>query len=201
MNLPEEYSANNTVEIENGSINSAINLQQTHNSISEINNLDKIRDILFGNQMRELEKRFTRLEERMVKEFSHVRDEAKQRLDAVEIYVTKEIEALGELLKNEQIERESELKVITEEYKFINTSLEKKLVHFAEQTINNQRNLREQILNQSKNLQDEIRQKYEEINSLIEKETQEIRHDKTDRANLASLFTELAFRLNKENNS
>ncbi|MBD2252134.1 hypothetical protein [Nostoc parmelioides] len=197
MNLTEASTDNNAKSLENGGINSTINKQQSRTGVSESNNLDKIREILIGNQMQELDKRFTGLEERIVKELSHVRDETKERLDALEVYIKAEVEVLSESIKNEQLERESHLKAITEEYKFLHTSLEKKLLQFAEQTISNQRNLREQILIQSKNLQDEIRQKYEEINSLIEKETQQLIHDKADRTHLADLFTEIAFRLNK----
>jgi DNA repair exonuclease SbcCD ATPase subunit len=172
--------------------------QLSHTNINEINNLDKVRDILFGSQTREVEKRFTRLEERLSKEFSNIRDETKKRLDSLEIYIKKEIESLAERLKNEQIERNNLVKELAEESKNVATSLEKKLAQFDEQSTHSQRELREQILNQSQSLHDDIRQKYEEIITLLERETQELQRDKTDRSHLASLFTELAIRLNAD---
>ena len=58
--------------------------------------------------------------------------------------------------------------------------------------------LREQLLEQSKKLSDEIRQKHEDLLAALERESQELRFDKTDRAALAAMFTELAMRLNNE---
>ncbi|MFN6568165.1 hypothetical protein [Dendronalium sp. ChiSLP03b] len=202
MNLPEEYINNNLGQLREGGSNQEINKQLfSSNSISESNNLDKVREILFGNQVREVEKRFARLEERLVKEFNDVRDETRKRLDALEIYLKKEVDFLTERLKNEQAERDTAVQTLSEEHRSIAISLEKKFAQFDEQTINSQRDLREQILNQSKSLQDDIRQKYEEILALLQREAQELHRDKTDSSKLAALFTDLAIRLNTQNKS
>jgi hypothetical protein len=65
-------------------------------------NLDKIREILFGTQMREYEKQITRLEERLVKECSSLRDDTRKRLDSLETYIKQEVESLTELAKKQQ---------------------------------------------------------------------------------------------------
>lgn len=195
MNPPEEYTNNNFGEPESGGLN------YSNKNLGEINSLDKVRDILFGSQIREVEKKFTRLEERLVKEIANVRDENRKRLDSIEIYIKKEVESLTERLKNEQSERDSAVKALAEEHKNITIYLEKKVTQFEEQTTNSQRELREQILNQSHSLQDDIRQKYAEILTLLEQEAQELRRNKTDRSSLASLFTELAIRLNSDTKS
>ncbi|MBD2511038.1 hypothetical protein H6G91_27930 [Nostoc muscorum FACHB-395] len=202
MNSPEEYINNNSSNIEKQNSNANINeLQFSNNSMSEGRNLDKVREILFGNQIRDTERRFTRLEERLIKELGNVRDETRKRLDALEIYIKQEVDSLTQRLKNEQTERDSQVKAVAEESKSIIISLEKKITQFDEQSTNSQRELREQILNQSKSLQDEIQQKSQEIVALIEREAQELRREKTDRSNLAAMFTELAIRLNAENKS
>ena len=46
--------------------------------------LDKVRDILFGVQVREIERRFARLEERLVKETNDLKDGVTRRVDALE---------------------------------------------------------------------------------------------------------------------
>lgn len=202
MNSPEEYINNNSREAGQGASNSEISKSQfSSTNITDLNSLDKVRDILFGNQIRDVDKRFARLEERLVKEFANVRDETRKRLDSLEIYIKKEVESLTERLKNEQIERDDGVKLLAQEQKNITLSLEKKLGQFDEQTANSQRELREQILNQSNSLQDEIQKKYEEILKLLERESQELRRDKTDRSHLGSLLTELAIRLNSDNKS
>jgi len=202
MNPPEEYNNHNAVEPGLGGSNPENNkLQFSTNGIGETNSLDKVRDILFGNQIREVDKRFARLEERLIAELANVRDETRKRLDALESYVRQEVDSLTERLKKEQAERDMAVRSLSEEQKNINLSLENKIAQFDEQTTNRQRELREQILNQSKNLQDDLQQKYEEILALLKRETQELQKDKTDRSKLAALFSELAIRLNADNKS
>jgi hypothetical protein len=199
MNPPEEYINSNSRETgQGGSMQESNKSQSNGTSLSELNSLDKVRDILFGNQVREVEKRFARLEERLVKELNNVRDETKKRLDYLELYIKKEVDSLTERLKNEQLDRDSGVKALAEEQKNLTLNLEKKFAQLDEQTTNSQRELREQILNQSNSLQDDIRQKYQEILTLLERESQELRRDKTDRSQIASLFTELAVRLNSD---
>ncbi|BAY27210.1 hypothetical protein NIES2100_70320 [Calothrix sp. NIES-2100] len=200
MNPPEEYINNNNLrELGQGGSAQEINKSQLNGTnLSELNSLDKVRDILFGNQVREVDKRFARLEERLVKELTNLRDETKKRLDYLETYIKKEVDSLTERLKNEQLERDTAVKILAEDHKNLTNSLEKKIAQFDEQTTNSQRELREHLLNQSNSLQDDIRQKYEEILTLLERESQELRREKTDRSQLASLFSELAIRLNAD---
>jgi DNA repair exonuclease SbcCD ATPase subunit len=201
MSLPEEHVNNvyNTVEpAPAGSIQDVSKFQFGNQDIRENNSLDKVRDILFGNQMRDVEKRFTRLEERLVKDSTNLRDETRKRLDSLEIYIKKEVDSLTEQLKKEEAERDELVKELAEEHRNITKSLDKKLTQFDQQTTQSQRELREHILNQSKGLQDDIRQKYEEILALLQRETRELHHEKTDRSTLSALFNELAIRLKSE---
>ncbi|MDZ8023466.1 MAG: hypothetical protein RMX65_005360 [Nostoc sp. DedQUE01] len=201
MNPPEEYINHNSFKVEQEGSNSAINDMQFSNGISESRNLEKVREILVGNQIRDMEKRFTRLEERLIQEFGNVRDENKKRLDALENYVRQEVDSLTQRLKTEQKERDSQVRAVAEENKNITIALENRLSQFDEHSTNSQRELHEQILNQSKSLQDDIQKKSQEILALLEREVQELRREKTDRSNLAAMFTELAVRLNAENKS
>jgi DNA anti-recombination protein RmuC len=193
MNTPEERITYIAVEpAKAGQVPSINNSQLANNDLGGSGNLDKVRDLLFGNQVRDFEKRFSRLEERLVKESSTLRDDLKKRLDSLETYVMQEVESLNENIKAEQIERDEAVKEIEQNYKDITKSLEKKITQLDEQSNQKQRELRQQILDQSKGLDDEMRQKYEAILSVIERETQEIRNDKTNRSTLAALFTQMA---------
>jgi hypothetical protein len=197
MNPHEEYIAQNNSESTQKFSIPDIN-KSPFNHLSDINSLDKVRDILVGNQMRDVERKFARLEERLLKECTNLRDETKKRLDSLESYFKTEVESLAKQVNNEQAERGQALKTLAEQHQNMTVSLENKLAQFDEKTTNNQREMREQILNQSKNLHDDIRQKYEEILAALERDTQELRQDKTDRSALAQLFTELAIRLNQQ---
>ncbi|HEX8137744.1 MAG TPA: hypothetical protein VF544_09150 [Pyrinomonadaceae bacterium] len=166
--------------------------------LSGAGNIDKIRDILFGVQMRDYEKRFSRLEERLIKEANDLREDTRKRFDALEQYVRQELESLNLLVTAEQNTRGEACEALSQSIKETARSFEKKTAQMDEQSTRSQSALRQQLLEQSKSLNDEIRRKYEELTALLEREAQELRTDKTDRSALAALFTEVALRLNND---
>lgn len=200
MNSSEEY--NNKISLEAAQIVSTREINKpvgySNSEIHENNSLSKVRDILVGSQMRELDKKFSRLEERLVKECTDLRDETRKRLNSLENYIREEADTLSERVKNEQVKRDEAVKAITEEQRKFAESLEKKMDEIDEEANKTQRELRQQIFSQSQSLHDDIRQKYEEIVGLLERETYELRNEKTDRSQLAALFSELALRLNSQ---
>jgi hypothetical protein len=161
-------------------------------------NVDKIRDILFGSNMRDYEKRFARLEERMTKSSDALRDDLKKRFDALESYVREEVESLGQRLKNEKSERTEALKELMRESRDSSKALEKKLSQLEDTLETAQGDLRARILEQSKALANQIQKSKEELEKALETEAETLRNEKTDRAALADLFTEVALRLKGE---
>jgi len=162
------------------------------------NNVDKIRDILFGSQMRDYDTRFARLEETLLKESSDLRETTRKRLDALEAYIKKELESLSARLKSEREERSTSVKQMSKDLKDLGEDLSQKICGLQDQSSEAQAELRKEILEQSKNLAGEIHSKELEITSLLERRFQELRNDKIDRSTLASLLTEVALRLNNE---
>ena len=73
-------------------------------------NVDKIRDILFGSQMRDYEKRFARLEENVSKAVETLREDTMKRLETLSSFAQQEVESLSQRLKTEKSERSEGLK-------------------------------------------------------------------------------------------
>ncbi|MBN1356279.1 hypothetical protein JXA40_08465 [bacterium] len=161
-------------------------------------NIDKIRDILFGAQMQDYEKRFNRLESRLVKELADLREDTRKRFDALEEFANKEIDNLASRLKSEQTERMDSEKDIIKDHKEDHKSIEKKIAVLDEESNKERRDLRQQILDLNKSLSNEIESKTEEMTRLLEQIAGELRLDKVDRSALSNLFTELALRLHNE---
>jgi hypothetical protein len=161
-------------------------------------NIDKIRDIIFGNQMRDYEKRFLRLEERVMKESGDLRSEVKRRLEQLENHSRSELQALTDRLSNEQDERVVAHQELTREVRELGKSNDKKLAQLDDQGIKSARDLRLQLLEQTKQLSDDIRHNFDALANTIELEATALRSDKTDRAALAGLFAEMALRLSNE---
>ncbi len=164
----------------------------------DLGNLEKIRSILFGAQAQEYEKRFVRLEERLLKESSELREEFRRRHDALELYMKQELESLNARLNVEHDERSDALRKVSRDLTELTETFEHKLARLTEHHATSHRELRQLVLEQSKHLADDLQQKYAELSALLERQMHEVRHDKTDRSALAGLFTEMAMRLNHE---
>lgn len=163
-------------------------------------NLDKVRDILFGGQAREFDRRFSRLEERFSKEISDLKDESRRRFEALEQFVNKEIESLMDRIKTEQSDRSDSVKELAGELKETAKAIEKRISQLDDQTNKAHRDIRQQIHDLSKTMSDEIRQKTDELADALDREAERLQNDKTDRSALAALLTEVAMRLNNEFN-
>ena len=199
MNTPEENLSYIDLEpVKEDSIQAMNRYQMSSSDLAGGGNLDKVRDILFGTQMRDYEKRFNRMEERFMKQCTNLRDDTRKRLDSLETYIRQEIESLGEIVKKQQSTQDEALKDIAQEVKNQTISLEQKVSHLDEQSNKTAKDLRQQILEQSKNLDDEIQQKFSEMLAVIERETKELRIDKANRSTLSALFAEIAMRLRSE---
>lgn len=108
INTPTEDITYITVEPVKEDFAQGMNMNRPQLSGSDFGasgNLDKVRDILFGSQMQEYEKRFNRLEERLSSECAILRDDTKKCLDSIETYIKQEIESLAETVKNNKLHK------------------------------------------------------------------------------------------------
>ena len=160
--------------------------------------LDKVRDILFGGQMRDVERRFARLEERILKETTDLKDDVKRRLDALELYAKNENESLAAQLKTEHEDRVETNSRLSRDAADTARAIERRITTLDEQVSKSQRELRAQMLEQHQRLTDDIRHKMEDVLATLARETGELRTDKADRTAIASLLTEMALRLTNQ---
>ena len=160
--------------------------------------IDKVRDLLFGGQLRELDRRFARLEERLVKETNQLRQDMQARIDALEAYARKESDSLGDQIRAEHQDRVDAHDNLARDMKESSKSQERRTTALDEQTSKAQRELRQQMLEQHQRLSEEIRRRTEDLLATLTRESQALRADKTDRSTLAALLNEMAMRLTDE---
>jgi hypothetical protein len=161
-------------------------------------NLDKVRDILFGGTMRENDRRFSRLEERLVQETAELKEEVRKRLAVLEQFVKHEVESLADRLRTEQDERVDADKDHARELREMGKASEKKAGQIEDHVARVQRELRQQLLELHQNVSEDLRSRADEIHARLAKEAAELRGDKLDRTALAALLTEMAMRLTNE---
>ncbi len=72
--------------------------------------MEQVREILFGAQLKDMEVRFKRQEDRLLREIHDVKDSLKKRLDSLENFMKSEVSSLLDRLKRESEEREATFK-------------------------------------------------------------------------------------------
>ncbi|HWE48481.1 MAG TPA: hypothetical protein VG273_01755 [Bryobacteraceae bacterium] len=177
--------------------------EQTDHGTSQVlrgsaGNVDKIRDILFGTQMRDYESRFARLEETLIKETVEIRETSRRRFEQLESFIHKEFETVQARFKSERDDRTDVDSQQSRELKELADTLSRRIRDLDDRGSSVERDLRNSLLQQARDLTEEIRANHDELATLLERRVHELRDGKTDRAALASLFNEVALRLSDQ---
>ncbi|MDQ7091856.1 MAG: hypothetical protein Q9M50_14665 [Methylococcales bacterium] len=151
-------------------------------------NINKIRDILFGAEMRKNNSRFSSLEVNLSKESAHLRDDMEQRMSSLENLIQREFETLSDKLDLEKKERQKSLSSMESSLKKADDLLNQRLDELENKSLDEIRKLRNQEHENVKGLRQNLHQLREETNALIEKELDILRKTKIDKASIASLF-------------
>jgi hypothetical protein len=165
------------------------------NGVDDSGNVDKIRDILFGSQMRDYDHRFAATEERLQRESTNLREDLGRRLLATEQYLRSELDALGASLKGEERERLQGVREAMDAVATLNRELSDRISALAEQTAHQQRELRTLIQDAQRALGDEMARRYDDVSESLRREAFDLRSSKADRTAIAAMFAEFAQRL------
>jgi len=160
--------------------------------------VNRIRDILFGAQVRQYDQRFHGVEEMIRSEVVNLRNETKKTTETLEHFAKKGLESLIAQLKAEQKERSDAVSELSKKLDSLGAALDKKISRVEETTAAGRLDLQGQILQQSKNLMQEIQQRNAELTAALRKAGEELRREKADRVALGNLFTEIGLRLKEE---
>ena len=160
--------------------------------------VDKIRDMLFGNQMQDYDRRFENLEERFSQRFKEIESETARNLGAFESNAKKQVDSLATQLRDEKDQRADADKEIDRVLREQNQALEKRIRSLSDQLSQLDREMSDRLMREAQSLHEEIKQKNTDVRHAIEKMFAELSNVKTDRALLASLFVEVAKCLNQD---
>lgn len=150
-------------------------------------NLDMVRNILFGEQARENEKRLANLE-RFVKVWTNsVRDEMRKNMDSL----THEIHMLQDLLDQEAKARMADTATTRKHFEQTSKGIE----NLQRQLHSNENTLNMRITEESKLLSQIIEEQRDDLLTQIKQANEQLRQDKIDRKMLASLLDNLSHQL------
>src|SRR5207253_541532 len=168
--------------------------ENRNDEVDESGKVDRIRDILFGSQMRDYDGRFQRLDERLTREAMEARAEVQTRLEALENFFKHEVESMTNRLNTERSERGDALEIARNLADMVK-ALESKINGFGEHVGRELHDLREQLVEQSKALSAEINEKHDQMKAGLDREAEQIRGAMTGREALAEMLSEVAVRL------
>jgi DNA repair exonuclease SbcCD ATPase subunit len=159
---------------------------------SQPESLDKVRDILFGSQMRAVETRLQGLEERLRREHESLRDDFTRQVEALDALIRSETQSLTERVAAERTKRVEELKSLAADMKETVRALEKRHVSLEEAANMADAGLRDQLLMQSAAAAAELARVGERLSAELERSHHALDSAKTDSATLSGLLSELA---------
>lgn len=160
--------------------------------------VDKIRELLFGNQMQDYDKRFSVLEDRFQQKLRDVEVESSRSLGSMESAIKKQLESIAGQVRQEQDLRAEADKELGRGLRELIQGLEKRLGQVSDQLASLEREFAERLGKESQALRDENRRRNDDTRATIERMFSELSNVKTDRNLLAGLFVEIARCLNQD---
>ena len=160
-------------------------------------NVDKIRDILFGGQMRDYERRFADLEARLTNNVEQLSSNFEKRVERLDAFAKREIEKLGEQLKDESKARKEDGKQGSKEFKALAQQFESWCTELEGQIGSETHDLRRLLKEKGDELSGMIHDTDEQLRENLAIETRNLADGKLAREDLATLLSEVAQRLKK----
>ena len=185
----------------------------------ETASMEQVRELLFGAQLKDMEIRFQRQEERFVRDVADAKDALRKRIDSLENFMSSEVTSILTRIKEEQKERDQSIKTEQRERaEYIKTeqrerveniaklasdlasaieTFERKVEKLSNTMDSTERDLRSLMMDESKSLSDKTEAKYQDALAVIAKTAAQIRHDMVYRTSLSSMLTEMVVKLSE----
>jgi hypothetical protein len=160
--------------------------------------MDQLRSLLFGSQMRDYDRRLKELGERLDSDLLRLRDEQRARTERLEGLVRVELERLAGEIRRVREERIAAYRETIERIESLDRDLGGRLEGLASTLAAETRAREGALLAQSGELLDALDGRARALDESLRRERDRLQDEKTNRDELAALFTELALRLNRE---
>lgn len=161
-------------------------------------NVDKIREILFGGQMRDYDRRFDTLQKQLERDLARSSAEFEKRITSFESFAKKEFEKLTARYLQEKKERLDAVKSVERLLKEATKELEEKLSAMDEYVTTENAGIRNENHESKQEIVADMKRLFDELTELTRDSQEELNQVKVDRVELSSLLTEMAMRVSRE---
>jgi hypothetical protein len=165
---------------------------------AESGNVDQIRDILFGGQMRDYERRFEELDERFKRELERARQESVRRFEQFEVSLKDQSDKALAQLKRVELELRTQSESHTQNAERMSRTLRTEIADIDEKHEVSGSNLRERLQKLASETAESVRSTQQEMSTVIERMGAGLRDEKVAREELAGFFSEIALRLTRQ---
>lgn len=160
--------------------------------------VEQIREILFGGHMRDYEHRFAQLEQRYTEQTRKLAEEVARRFGKLEEYLQKELKSLNDALSRERNERRGDSNLAAEQAQALQREMQERVAELEEKADEEAREMRAALHNTSAELGDAILSNREQIEKSLNQEASTLHDEKVSRTDMAELLSEVALRLKRE---
>lgn len=161
-------------------------------------NVDKIRDILFGSQMREVEKRFNSLEKNLASDLDKLRNENALQIESLKTFIESEIEILGSKLAGEESARIENVDELDNQLKQQVKLIKKEISDVGKSLDKQTSDTNKKMLKQSQDFSKELNEQISEARERMDGHRDELSGSKVDKLLLAEMLNTLALQVNPQ---
>lgn len=164
-------------------------------------NVEKIREILFGAHIRDYDSRFSQLEQRLVAENEKMGQFLEKRLTGIATATQRELAGLAEQLDDQKKRLAALQNESRSELESVNHQIGERLNNIDDLVDKETRALRNDLSEQHNSLVDLVNKTRASLNESLTEESGQLRKGKVDREDLSAMLAELAARLNQDGGS
>ena len=161
-------------------------------------NVDQIRDILFGGQMRDYDRRFDELDERSKREAERARAEFIKRFESIEQLLKEQADKHAAQLKKLDNELKASAEAASVSSDRLAKALRSELADVDEKYDAGTSALRDRLHKLANETAESLRSSQDEISLVIDRMGSALRDEKVARDELAGFFSEMALRLTRQ---
>jgi uncharacterized protein YicC (UPF0701 family) len=154
-------------------------------------NVDQIREILFGSHMRAVDERFETVEERLSKESKALKKALENRILELEKLLGEYRDKAGDELNRESAERDAHLGKVNDSLAAFRIDAENQLAELQSDFKNEIKQVRQELMAAQKSLTGDL----DSLRKAHEKSSDKLGQDKVDRGELAGFLTDIAGQL------
>ena len=186
-------------------------MEKTHHSLTtghsddesdpdEQQNMEAVRDLLFGKKTREISEQINALEKRLGSSMEEFEQRLNRRVESLEQFVKGEIGSARERFDREQGQLEKRAAETGEKFRGLSEALDQRFSQLETHIGRIESDTRSQILDHSKEMAGEIEASIRRIRESVQNEMEALKQNSARRNELGEMLVELGMRITTESN-